>query len=221
VTPTNLVFNVVSIPGALFRYGRRASLRSPLTALLLLGTLPGVIAGALIRVFLLPDARTFQVVASSVLLPLGVSLCLSVRRPTLETPPLRPLSTRWIAALALVVGVVGGVYGIGGGSLISPVLVRRGMLLSVVAPAALLSTWVTSVVGAITYAVIAIWFTGRPIAPRWDIGLLCGIGGLLGGFLGAHLQPKVSETVLRLVLGGLAVSTAVIYLVIGLSRAAG
>jgi Sulfite exporter TauE/SafE len=45
VTPTNLLFNVVAGPGGLLRYrtfGR-------LTRLLLAGTLPGVIAGAIIR----------------------------------------------------------------------------------------------------------------------------------------------------------------------------
>ncbi|MDD4866269.1 MAG: sulfite exporter TauE/SafE family protein [Mycobacterium sp.] len=47
VTPTNLLFNIVAIPGALARYRTRAPLRSPLSALLLAGTVPGVIAGPL------------------------------------------------------------------------------------------------------------------------------------------------------------------------------
>ena len=49
VTPTNLLFDIVSIPGALARYRQRAPLRSPLTKVLLAGMLPGVVAGAVIR----------------------------------------------------------------------------------------------------------------------------------------------------------------------------
>ena len=45
VTPTNLLFNVVAGPGALLRYRRHGHLAGPLTRLLLLGTLPGVITG--------------------------------------------------------------------------------------------------------------------------------------------------------------------------------
>jgi Sulfite exporter TauE/SafE len=51
VTPTNLLFNVVAGPGALLRYRNRGGLAGPLTRLLLIGTVPGVILGAIIRVF--------------------------------------------------------------------------------------------------------------------------------------------------------------------------
>src|SRR3954453_16148142 len=50
VTPTNLLYNVIAGPGALLRYCRIGHLRGPLTRLLLAGTVPGVIIGAIIRV---------------------------------------------------------------------------------------------------------------------------------------------------------------------------
>jgi uncharacterized protein len=50
VTPTNLLFNVAATPGGLLRFAREKRLRGPLTGLLVLGTLPGVIAGAILRV---------------------------------------------------------------------------------------------------------------------------------------------------------------------------
>jgi uncharacterized membrane protein YfcA len=49
VTPTNLLYNLIAIPGALLRFHREERLVGPLTRLLILGTLPGVIAGAIIR----------------------------------------------------------------------------------------------------------------------------------------------------------------------------
>jgi uncharacterized membrane protein YfcA len=44
------------------------------------------------------------------------------------------------------------------------------------------------------------------------LGLLCGLGGLCGGYLGARLQPRMPETALRLLLGALAVGLASLYL---------
>lgn len=118
VTPTNLLFNVVSIPGALWRYSRRGPLHSPLTRILLVGTLPGVVVGALMRVFLVPSAAVFKLIAAALLLPLGAWLCLRTATRT-EIDGARP-SNRFITTVALLVGVVGGIYGIGRGSVLSP-----------------------------------------------------------------------------------------------------
>lgn len=110
------------------------------------------------------------------------------------------------------VGIVGGIYGIGGGSILGPSLVGRGLPVAKVAPAALTSTFLTSVVGAITYAILGLATAGN-IDPDWTLGLLCGLGGLVGGYLGARLQPHVPETGLRWLLGSLAAAIAVLYLV--------
>lgn len=74
VTPINLLFNVIATPGALARYRRRARLRNALTTVLLVGTVPGVVIGALVRVFLIPGPRVFRLIAAAFLLPLGVWL---------------------------------------------------------------------------------------------------------------------------------------------------
>jgi uncharacterized protein len=71
VTPTNLLYNVVATPGALYRYWRQGQTGGRLVLVLITGTLPGVIAGSVIRVELLPGALVFDVVVGAVLLPLG------------------------------------------------------------------------------------------------------------------------------------------------------
>ncbi len=212
VTPTNLLFNIIAIPGALVRYSQRSSLRSPLTAVMLAGTVPGVVIGALARVFLLPGAQIFQLFVAAVLLPLGIWLC---RRAWTNQTRMRdrsPDSRRRITVLSLVIGVVSGIYGIGGGSLLSPILVGRGLPVAVVAPAALTSTFVTSVAGAGTYVLLAVTRPGLAIVPHWTVGIAAGVGGLLGGYLGAALQPRLPERALRLTLGLLAIVTAGFYI---------
>ena len=100
VTPTNLLFNVAAVPGGLLRFWHERRLVNRLTWLLVSGTLPGVIAGAVIRVQLLSGGRAFQLVAAGVLLPLGLWLALGSQRRarTAETDP--PDSTRDLAAVA-------------------------------------------------------------------------------------------------------------------------
>ena len=57
VTPTNLLYNVVATPGALYRYRRQHQTGGRLALILITGTLPGVIAGSVIRVELVPGPR--------------------------------------------------------------------------------------------------------------------------------------------------------------------
>jgi uncharacterized protein len=219
VTPTNLLFNVVAGPGALWHHRRTGALRDRLTRRLVLGTLPGVVAGAAVRVFALPGPGVFRLLVAALLLPLGLWLCLRTLRPA--PGPARSTaepSPGALTGLALAVGVVGGIYGIGGGSLLGPLLVGRGLPVARVAPAALAATFVTSVAGALAYALLALVSSGD-VAPEWWLGLACGLGGLIGGYLGARLQPRLPETALRLLLGVLAAAVGGLYAAQVLGRA--
>ncbi|GGZ44595.1 TSUP family transporter [Streptomyces poonensis] len=209
VTPTNLLYNVVAGPGALLRYRRNGLLYGPLTRRLLAGTLPGVVLGAFIRVFAIPGPAVFRLLVAALLLPLGLWLIVRTLRPTIASTPAEP-SPRTVTALAVAVGTVGGIYGIGGGSILGPILVGRGVPAAQVAPAALTSTFLTSLVGAGTYGLLSLT-GGSGIAPDWLLGLACGLGGLIGGYLGAHLQPHLPERLLRLLLGALAAVVGALY----------
>ncbi|MCX4987277.1 MULTISPECIES: sulfite exporter TauE/SafE family protein [unclassified Streptomyces] len=212
VTPTNLLYNVVAGPGALLRYRRDGALRGPLVRRLLLGTLPGVVLGAVIRVFALPGPSVFRLLVAALMLPLGTWLIFRTLHPE-PTETRRPEpAPRTVTGLALAVGVVGGIYGIGGGSILGPVLVGRGVPVSQVAPAALASTFATSLVGASTFALLSLTRSGS-IAPDWFLGLTCGLGGLIGGYLGARIQPRLPENLLRLLLGTLAAGLGTLYAV--------
>lgn len=209
VTPTNLLFNVVSVPGALLGYRRTSPLLTPLARQMILGTLPGVVAGAAFRVFVAPGPGVAKGIAAFVLIPVAISILMDPRQ---RHEPSRYLSWahRHVTSLALAVGFIGGIYGVGGGSLLAPLLVAAGMQIAVVAPAALLSTFVTSIVGAGTYVVLSNFSTDT-VTPEWGLGLACGLGGLLGGYLGSRVQPRVPRTLVRVLLGVVALVLGLLY----------
>jgi uncharacterized membrane protein YfcA len=208
VTPTNLLYNVLATPGALFRYWRQGQTGGRLTLLLMLGTLPGVIVGSIIRVELLPGEAAFDVVIAAVLIPLGVWLLIDRRRVNGRLAG--RLNTPILAAIAVIVGCVGGIYGIGGGSILAPVLIGSGRSPTEVAPATLASTFVTSLAGVVTFLVLSAHHHGT-IAPDWGVGVALGIGGLVGGYTGARLQPRLPETLIRRVLGLLVTAIGIRY----------
>jgi uncharacterized protein len=181
---------------------------------LLLGCVPGVVIGAVLRVHVVSDPGAFRLVAAGVLLPTGLFILRPRRTPRDGRTAIS--APRTISALALVVGVVGGLYGIGGGSILGPILVGSGLAVTVVAPAALASTMVTSVVGVVAFALLAVGSHDQ-IAPDWSIGLASGLGGLVGGYVGASLQPYLPEPLLRRLLGLAAVTVALGYLAQALS----
>ncbi|GAA1436472.1 hypothetical protein GCM10009601_63780 [Streptomyces thermospinosisporus] len=49
------------------------------------------------------------------------------------------------------------------------------------------------------------------VVPDWPVGIAWGVGGLVGGCLGARLQPCLPETVLCLLLGMLAAALGGFY----------
>ena len=216
VTPTNLLYNVVATPGALYRYWRQHQTGGRLALVLIAGTLPGVIAGAIIRVELLPGPRVFNVVVAAVLLPLGLWLALT-RPPAASAAdrPARALTAPVLITFAAVVGCVGGIYGIGGGSILAPILIGTGRPPAQAAPAALASTFVTSVAGVATFTILSVHAHG-PVSPAWPTGIALGVGGLAGGYTGARIQPHLPEVLIRRLLGILVLAIGVRYLWLGL-----
>jgi uncharacterized membrane protein YfcA len=210
VTPTNLLYNVFATPGALIRFAREGRLRAPLAALLVAGTLPGVIAGAIVRVEWLSNSRDFTFIAAGVLLPLGLWL-LAGSQPMPRECEITKRLRICVWMLALVVGVVGGIYGIGGGSLLAPVLIALGFSVYEVAPATLAATFLTSTAGIATYQILQLSHGGA-VAPEWVLGAFLGAGGFTGAYCGARLQSRLPERSLRRLLGCVACLVAARYL---------
>jgi uncharacterized membrane protein YfcA len=169
-----------------------------------------VIAGAVIRVQFLSGGQAFQLVAAGVLLPLGLWLALGSQR--IAPTPAQPTRSgrRGIWLLSLLVGTIGGIYGIGGGSILAPILLALGYSAYEVAPATLTATFLTSIGGIVTYQVLQVTHGGA-IAPDWVLGAFLGAGGFAGSYLGARLQRHLPERTLRRLLGLIACLVAVRY----------
>jgi uncharacterized membrane protein YfcA len=265
VSPTNLVFNVVAIPSGVYRYFREGRMNWPLAWNIIVGTLPGLVLGGIIRIVYLPDVRSFKLFVGIVLLYIGgrmIYQSILKRSPaesaartaearlkkdisrarettsahTYGQPAIRTVSwsllrteyefygerfsfhTTGLFLLSLLVGLVGGVYGVGGGAIIAPFIVSFfGLPVHTIAGATLMGTCVTSVGGVIFYSLAAMYHL-RPeltVAPDWLLGCLFGIGGLVGMYLGAAAQKYVSAAiitpVLALLVAGLGLSYVVGY----------
>jgi len=109
--------------------------------------------------------------------------------------------------LSLVVGLIGGTYGIGGGSIIAPFLAAIFKLpMYTIAGAALLGTLVTSVAGVGIYYAMG-------IGPDLALGALFGLGGFIGMYLGARLQKYIPGQIIRIGLGVIITFLALRYII--------
>jgi uncharacterized protein len=258
LSPTNLVYNIVAIPSGVYRYIREGRMNWPVTYVTILGTLPGLYFGAILREGILRYQANFKFFVGLVLIYIGGRLLydqtawakrkkakiqefeaqVQVRlKKVLDEaghttgkglPPAARVRTKsWsltrvsyeflgetfsfnvpaLFILALIVGLIGGAYGIGGGAIIAPFLAAIfGLPVFTIAGAALFGTLVTSVAGVGIY-----YLRGYP--PDWALGALFGIGGFIGMYLGARLQKHFSGRIIRIGLGLIITALALRYIV--------
>jgi len=116
-------------------------------------------------------------------------------------------------ALAFIVGIIGGAYGIGGGAIIAPFCVAFFHLpIYSIAGATLMGTFITSVAGALFFSILPATQGASPM-PDWPLGILFGIGGFIGMYLGAKTQKYVPQKAIKLIVGSAIMFLAVKYIV--------
>lgn len=239
VSPTNLVFNIVAIPSGVYRYWKEKRMVWPLAWATMIGTLPGVFIGAIVRIKYLPDPRYFKLFVGSVLLYIGLRMAVDAyKKKRVSAKPgsdsfnisnpvfnLKKISydfleesiqapTWAILLLSFVVGIIGGTYGIGGGAIIAPFFVSVLKLpVHTIAGASLFGTFVTSIAGVIFYTLIAPHYadTGLVIRPDWYLGGLFGIGGFAGIYIGARIQRFMPARIIKAILAVIIFSVVVKY----------
>ncbi|MFQ3573858.1 MAG: sulfite exporter TauE/SafE family protein [Thermodesulfovibrionales bacterium] len=116
-----------------------------------------------------------------------------------------------VSIVTFIVGIIGGAYGIGGGSIIVPFLVSFCRLpVYTIAGAALMGTFITSVAGGVFFT-FAPPVGGVSAMPDWPLGILFGIGGLCGMYLGARAQKFVPQRYIKAMLTVIILALAVKY----------
>ncbi len=111
------------------------------------------------------------------------------------------IATPKLLLLTFVVGIVGGAYGIGGGSIIAPFCVAFfGLPIYMVAGAALFGTFLTSIAGVFFYTLAPLTHSVST-SPDWWLGILFGLGGLVGMYCGARLQKHMPQRFIKAMLG--------------------
>ncbi|MBI4825132.1 MAG: sulfite exporter TauE/SafE family protein [Nitrospirae bacterium] len=122
-------------------------------------------------------------------------------------------STPAMFLLAFIVGIIGGTYGIGGGAIIAPFCVAVFHLpVYTVAGAALMGTFLTSIAGVALYSIMPAK-AGLSTSPDWMLGILFGIGGFAGMYLGARCQKFMPQKFIKLMLATIIIFLALKYIV--------
>jgi len=238
VSATNFLYNIVGTPGGIVTYIRERRMVWPLAFLITIGTLPGVLLGYYFRVRYFPDPKVFKFFVGIVLLYIGFRLAKSIGKKKPASPAhssntfvvskvswdLRRMkfdfsgdrvsfSVPALLCLTFIVGIIGGIYGIGGGAIIAPFCVSiLHIPVFTIAGPALFGTFMTSIAGVFFYSTLPL-NSGRTAPPDWLLGFLFGVGGLLGMYLGARCQKYVPERIIKAILALIILVVSLKYIV--------
>ena len=197
---TALVMVVPNVLLAIWRYNQRNRIDIRHAAALGVTSFLLAIAGAAIAVSLDPSRMRIAFVGFLLALAL-YNLLRLIQRPVQGRGEMRH-SWPWLAVLGAGAGALGGLFGVGGAVLATPVLtsifgtsqvVAQGLSLSLAAP----STAVTLVTYAMHDQV------------NWALGLPLAVGGLLSISLGVRLAHTLPERTLRILFSAFLVFSAI------------
>ena len=93
--------------------------------------------------------------------------------------------------VGLVAGIISGLFTAGGGLIIVPALLYTLKLEPKNARA-------TSVFCILPMVITTAIFYGQSNFIKWDIGIMCAIGGIIGGIVGAKLLNRLPEKYLKI-----------------------
>lgn len=93
--------------------------------------------------------------------------------------------------VGLMAGIISGLFTAGGGLIIVPALLYTLKLEAKKARA-------TSVFCILPMVITTAIFYGQSNFIKWDIGIMCAIGGIIGGIVGAKLLNRLPEKYLKI-----------------------
>lgn len=227
VSSTNLLFVLISPFGSVYSYWKEKRMLWHLGVVAGLGGVLGSFFGPMIRVGPLGDITKFKVLFGVLLGLVGLRLLLKkhmeigigrIERSTgslsrqdfifsdnsYAYPPV------FVFFGGVIAGTISTTFGLGTGFILVPFYTTVLRLpIYAVAGSALLSTLIISTAGAVVYSSLS---TSISTVPDVRLGLLLGVGGVLGGFMSAKVQRRVSSNTLHKALGATLFLWAMTYL---------
>ncbi len=97
--------------------------------------------------------------------------------------------------VGFVAGIISGFFTAGGGLILVPLFLYTLKMEPKQARA-------TSIFCILPMVIITAFFYGKSELIHWEKGILCAIGGILGGLIGAKLLNKIPEKYLKLSFAG-------------------
>lgn len=224
VSGTNHIFNILACPSGVWRFYKDGRLLVPLTWHIIAGTLPGVVVGAWCRLTYMSAPARFQLFAAVVLAYISWRLSRQLKggreargEGTQRSSSLKVLSNTLsglvfqfngsvytvavfrLFFICFFVGLAGGVYGVGGGAILTPFLtVLLHLPIHAISGACLFATFWTSIAGFASFWLFAWMLEVQHAMPNLELGLIFGLGGIAGMYLGASAQKYLSGRFIRL-----------------------
>ena len=93
--------------------------------------------------------------------------------------------------LGLIAGIICGLFGTGGGMILVPAFIYMLKIEPKKARA-------TSLLCMLVMVIVSSIFYYKNNYIEWKVGVLCAIGGIVGGYLGAKILKKVPDYVLKI-----------------------
>jgi len=222
---TNLAYNIIAIPVAVLRFKQEKRFILPLILAIIAGAAPGVFLGTLLRTTLLLNPKPFKLFVGIVLCLLGLKLIFAKKEKEMAITSVEIIknsllrlkfrfghqtfsfSPLIIFAVTFFTSIISGAYGIGGGALLSPLLISVfGLPPHATASATLSGTFITSIIGVFSYAHFG-------YTPNWPIAFLFGIGGMSGMYVAARIQKYIPPFLIKIALACLIFIPALRYII--------
>ena len=218
----NFIYNVMATPLGVMKYIKSKRMLAPLTKVLCLSSVPGVILGVVNRMYFFKNEILFRYFCFALILALSIKLLFSIKKQATKINPDATIedtseekgiisysfsgdkfeiSYKKIAVTGFSVGFVGGMYGIGGAALITPILSGFFLLpVYTISGSTLLANCVNSLVGLIGFVLINFFLQGNSINVDFTMGITMGLAGLTGVYLGTCIQNRVPERIIKYIL---------------------
>jgi uncharacterized membrane protein YfcA len=186
---TSLVLILLGSCSSTFAYIKQKRIDFKRGILFFLGCSPGALLGSYLTAYVQSAdfyiGFGFMILIMSLMLELKKRMSIDVSKKTLLHPGLALF-------ISFLVGIISGLFGLGGGILLLPFMLFSGFPIHIATSTSVFIIFLSSLAGTVTH-----FYLGNIY---WHSVLFLGPGMIIGGIVGAWLSPKLRNQTLFLLL---------------------